>query len=205
MYTHAVSTSNFKYDDKEEKKEPIQKKQIGGVDMMADSALDDISPVQKYAGDPLKDLRSELELENPIDDDEIVLNQDMELMFDKQLKKRDSDLQMSIDLKNKMDQSNREYELMMQAQKNEEVRLSLNLEKLKQEERSKAEIEKKQRELNELVTKHQADQEKMQKLQKELKERIDKEAIFEQQKKLAKEYMIKQQMENEQLREMLKK
>ena len=173
--------------------------------MMADSALDDISPVQKYAGDPLKDLRSELELENPIDDDEIVLNQDMELMFDKQLKKRDSDLQMSIDLKNKMDQSNREYELMMQAQKNEEVRLSLNLEKLKQEERSKAEIEKKQRELNELVTKHQADQEKMQKLQKELKERIDKEAIFEQQKKLAKEYMIKQQMENEQLREMLKK
>ena len=204
MYTHAVSTSNFKYDDKEEKKEPIQKKQIG-VGMMADSALDDISPVQKYAGDPLKDLRSELELENPIDDDEIVLNQDMELMFDKQLKKRDSDLQMSIDLKNKMDQSNREYELMMQAQKNEEVRLSLNLEKLKQEERSKAEIEKKQRELNELVTKHQADQEKMQKLQKELKERIDKEAIFEQQKKLAKEYMIKQQMENEQLREMLKK
>ena len=205
MYTHAVSTSNFKYDDKEEKKEPIQKKQIVGAGMMADSALDDISPVQKYAGDPLKDLRSELELENPIDDDEIVLNQDMELMFDKQLKKRDSDLQMSIDLKNKMDQSNREYELMMQAQKNEEVRLSLNLEKLKQEERSKAEIEKKQRELNELVTKHQADQEKMQKLQKELKERIDKEAIFEQQKKLAKEYMIKQQMENEQLREMLKK
>ena len=205
MYTHAVSTSNFKYDDKEEKKEPIKKKQIGGVGVMADSALDDISPVQKYAGDPLKDLRSELELENPIDDDEIVLNQDMELMFDKQLKKRDSDLQMSIDLKNKMDQSNREYELMMQAQKNEEVRLSLNLEKLKQEERSKAEIEKKQRELNELVTKHQADQEKMQKLQKELKERIDKEAIFEQQKKLAKEYMIKQQMENEQLREMLKK
>ena len=204
MYTHAVSTSNFKYDDKEEKKEPIQKKQIG-VGIMADSALDDISPVQKYAGDPLKDLRSELELENPVDDDEIVLNQDMELMFDKQLKKRDSDLQMSIDLKNKMDQSNREYELMMQAQKNEEVRLSLNLEKLKQEERSKAEIEKKQRELNELVTKHQADQEKMQKLQKELKERIDKEAIFEQQKKLAKEYMIKQQMENEQLREMLKK
>ena len=45
MYTHAVSTSNFKYDDKEEKKEPIKKKQIGGVGVMADSALDDISPV----------------------------------------------------------------------------------------------------------------------------------------------------------------
>ena len=93
-------------------------------------------------------------------------------MFEKQIGRRGGggveDSTISLELQNKIDQSNREYELMMQAQKNEEVRLSLNLEKLKQGERSKVEIEKKQRELEEIMHKHQADKEKMQKMQTEL-------------------------------------
>ena len=97
MYTHAVSTSNFKYNDNDhhadgdvgvkaaEKRLVVGGLQKGTSGLMADSALEDISPVvgrsnERYSGNPLTDLQDE---EQKSDDDEIVLNKDMDLMFDK--------------------------------------------------------------------------------------------------------------------------
>ena len=75
----------------------------------------------------------------------------MEALFDKEIGRR---IGMSSDIRGKVDQCDLEFERMMMNQRNEEVRISMSLEKMKVEQESKAQIEGKQRELDTLVAKH---------------------------------------------------
>ena len=81
-------------------------------------------------------------------------------------------------------------------QQKEEVSMSIDLERLRHEKQSQAEIEAKERELEQLRQKHRTDDEVLQKLRSELQEKINNETVFEQQKQKAREYMLKQQQEN---------
>ena len=85
---------------------------------------------------------------------------------------------------------------MTMVQQKEEVSMSIDLERLRHEKQSQAEIEAKERELEQLRQKHRTDDEVLQKLRSELQEKINNETVFEQQKQKAREYMLKQQQEN---------
>jgi hypothetical protein len=65
---------------------------------------------------------------NWADSDSIALNNDMEELFDKEIGKR---IDQTIDLKSKMNQVDIEYERMMMVHEKEEVRMSMNLDRLK--------------------------------------------------------------------------
>ena len=65
-------------------------------------------------------------------------------------------------------------------QQKEEVSMSIDLERLRHEKQSQAEIEAKERELEQLRQKHRTDDEVLQKLRSELQEKINNETVFEQ-------------------------
>lgn len=89
-----------------------------------------------------------------------------------------------------------EFERMKMAHENEELRASIAIDKLKIEQQSQAQIDEKQRQLEALQLSHSKDMQAMENLKAKLQEKISQEAIFEEQKKRAKAFMLKQQQEN---------
>lgn len=65
------------------------------------------------------------------------------------------------------------------AHENEELRASIVIEKLKVEQQSQAEIEQKQRQMEELQESHRKDKLALENLKAKLQEKITQEAIFE--------------------------
>ena len=71
--------------------------------------------------------------------------------------------------------------------------MSIDLDRLRHEKQSQAEIEAKKKELDELRQKHMTDDKALQELRSQLHEKINNEVIFDEQKKKARAYMLRQQ------------
>jgi len=190
MYTIPASSSNYDYDGNH-----------GSRAAMRDS--DSISPIRrsradKYVGDPLRDLARE-------DSDKVAPDNDLQNFFDEQLPKRGFDegerpRPSQEDMKTQINKI-LEQERQIEAQRAEELRLSINLERLKIEQSSKAEIKAKQEELDEIQQRLSVKSSALVTLQAELEDMKKQQAKFEEIKEKARAYMLQQQRENQQLRE----